>query len=59
MIPWLAVDPAAELTVAGGKQSVAKLLAQLDAADRAGVQLTGLVLEPRGDNTEADSTPET
>ncbi|MFZ0903247.1 MAG: 2-amino-4-hydroxy-6-hydroxymethyldihydropteridine diphosphokinase [Mycobacterium sp.] len=59
MIPWLAVDPAAELTVAGGKQSVAKLLAQLDAADRAGVQLTGQVLEPRGDNTEADSTQET
>jgi 2-amino-4-hydroxy-6-hydroxymethyldihydropteridine diphosphokinase len=52
IIPWLAVEPAAELTVAGGKQSVAKLLAQLDAADRAGVQLTGLVLEPRSENPE-------
>jgi 2-amino-4-hydroxy-6-hydroxymethyldihydropteridine diphosphokinase len=48
MIPWLAVDQAAELTVAGGKQPVAKLLAQLDPADRAGVQLTGLKLEPSG-----------
>lgn len=52
MIPWLAVDPAAELTVAGGKQSIAKLLAQLDPADRAGVHLTGLTLEPRGANPE-------
>lgn len=52
MIPWLAVDPAAELTVAGGKQACAKLLAQLDPADRSGVQLTRLVLEPRGENRE-------
>jgi 2-amino-4-hydroxy-6-hydroxymethyldihydropteridine diphosphokinase len=48
MIPWLAVDPAAELTVAGGKLPIAKLLAQLEPADRAGVQLTGLKLEPSG-----------
>jgi 2-amino-4-hydroxy-6-hydroxymethyldihydropteridine diphosphokinase len=59
MIPWLAIDPDAEFRVAGGKQPVAKLLAQLDPADRAGVQLTGLVLTPRGDSTKADSTPET
>ena len=59
MIPWLAVDPEAELTVAGRKQPVAKLLAQLDPADRSGVQLTGLVLEPRGESTEFDSAPET
>jgi 2-amino-4-hydroxy-6-hydroxymethyldihydropteridine diphosphokinase len=59
MIPWLDVDPEAELTAAGGKQPVAKLLAQLDPEDRAGVQLTGLVLEPRSDSTEFDSTPET
>jgi 2-amino-4-hydroxy-6-hydroxymethyldihydropteridine diphosphokinase len=51
MIPWLAIDPAAELTVAGGKQSVAKLLAQLDRADRAGVHLTGLRLELRSENS--------
>jgi 2-amino-4-hydroxy-6-hydroxymethyldihydropteridine diphosphokinase len=55
MIPWLAIDSAAELTVAGGKQSVAKLLAQLDRADRAGVQLTGLRLELRGENAGSGS----
>ena len=59
MIPWLAVDPAAELTVAGGKQSVAKLLAQLDRADRAGVQLTGLRLELRGESSESGSASAT
>ncbi len=47
LIPWLAVDPDAALTVAGGKQSVAKLLAELDAADRSGVRRTDVVLEPR------------
>jgi hypothetical protein len=45
--------------VAGGKQPVAKLLAQLDPADRASVQLTGLMLEQRGESTEFDSVPET
>ncbi len=59
MIPWLAIDPDAELTVAGGKQAVAKLLAELDPADRAGVQLTGLLLEPRGESTQPDSAPGT
>ena len=59
MIPWLAIDPAAELTVAGGKQSVAKLLAQLDRADRAGVQLTGLRLELRDESSESGSAPGT
>jgi 2-amino-4-hydroxy-6-hydroxymethyldihydropteridine diphosphokinase len=44
LIPWLAVDPDATLTVAGGARPVAKLLAELDPADRAGVRLTGLVL---------------
>jgi 2-amino-4-hydroxy-6-hydroxymethyldihydropteridine diphosphokinase len=48
LIPWLAIDPDAALSVAGGKQPVAKLLAQLDRADRAGVQLTELTLEPSG-----------
>src|ERR1700730_16630053 len=37
IIPWLAVEPAAELTVAGGEQSVAKWGGALDAADRARV----------------------
>ena len=57
MIPWLDVDPDAELTVVGRKQPVTELLAQLDAADRAGVQLTEWVLEPRPENTETDSAP--
>jgi len=59
MIPWLAVDPDAELTLAGGRQPVAKLLAELDAPDRAGVRLTELVLEPRAESTETDSAPGT
>jgi 2-amino-4-hydroxy-6-hydroxymethyldihydropteridine diphosphokinase len=57
MIPWLAVDPDAVLTVAGGRRPVAKLLAELDRADRDGVRLTELVLEPRDDSTEIDSAP--
>jgi 2-amino-4-hydroxy-6-hydroxymethyldihydropteridine diphosphokinase len=44
MIPWLAVDPDATLTVAGVPQSVARLLAELDPAERDGVRLTGLIL---------------
>jgi 2-amino-4-hydroxy-6-hydroxymethyldihydropteridine diphosphokinase len=48
MVPWLAVDPDAELTVTGRRQPVAKLLAELDPADRAGVRRTGLVLHSRG-----------
>jgi 2-amino-4-hydroxy-6-hydroxymethyldihydropteridine diphosphokinase len=47
LIPWLAVDPDATLTVAGGKQPVAKLIAELDPADRAGVRHTDFVLELR------------
>jgi 2-amino-4-hydroxy-6-hydroxymethyldihydropteridine diphosphokinase len=39
MVPWLAVDPDAELTVAGGPRRVAGLLAELDPADREGVRL--------------------
>jgi 2-amino-4-hydroxy-6-hydroxymethyldihydropteridine diphosphokinase len=55
LIPWLAIDPDAELTVAGGKQPVAKLLAQLDPADRAGVELSELILELRGESAESES----
>lgn len=44
LVPWLAVDPAAVLTVAGERRSVEKLLAELDAADRDGVRLTDAVL---------------
>jgi 2-amino-4-hydroxy-6-hydroxymethyldihydropteridine diphosphokinase len=57
MIPWLDMDPDAELTVVGRKQPVTRLLAQLDAADRTGVQLTEWVLEPRLESTETDSAP--
>jgi 2-amino-4-hydroxy-6-hydroxymethyldihydropteridine diphosphokinase len=58
LIPWLAVDPDAELSVAGGRQPVAKLLAELDEADRAGVQLTDWVLRPHADGAGTDSAPE-
>lgn len=44
MVPWLAVDPDAELTVAGAPQRVDRLLTELDPIDRDGVHLTGLVL---------------
>jgi 2-amino-4-hydroxy-6-hydroxymethyldihydropteridine diphosphokinase len=44
LIPWLAVDPDATLTVAGEHRPVARLLAEIDPAERAGVRLTGLVL---------------
>ena len=44
MVPWLAIDPDAQLTVAGQRRPVAALLAELDPADRAGVRMTDLVL---------------
>jgi len=44
LIPWLAVEPDAELTVTGTPQPVAGLLAALDPADRAGVTPTDVVL---------------
>jgi 2-amino-4-hydroxy-6-hydroxymethyldihydropteridine diphosphokinase len=60
IIPWLAIEPDAELTVAGEKRPVAGLLAELDPIDRAGVRLTDLVLYRRreaGDGSH--STPGT
>lgn len=45
LIPWLAVDAAATLTVDGRSQSVAHLLEAVDPAERAGVRRTDLVLE--------------
>ncbi len=47
MVPWLAVDPDARLTVADGPQPVARLLAELDPADRAGVRLSDTALRLR------------
>ncbi|HET9875450.1 MAG TPA: 2-amino-4-hydroxy-6-hydroxymethyldihydropteridine diphosphokinase [Mycobacterium sp.] len=47
MVPWLAVEPGARLTVAGRTRSVAGLLAELEPADRADVRLTEFVLYER------------
>ncbi|MBI3212830.1 MAG: 2-amino-4-hydroxy-6-hydroxymethyldihydropteridine diphosphokinase [Mycobacterium sp.] len=44
LIPWLAVDPDAVLTVSGVSNPVAELLSDIDAADRDGVRPTALVL---------------
>ncbi|MGO4445360.1 2-amino-4-hydroxy-6-hydroxymethyldihydropteridine diphosphokinase [Mycobacterium sp. 2YAF39] len=44
LVPWLAADPGAALTVAGERRPVGQLLAELEPADRDGVRLTDLVL---------------
>ncbi|SEH60846.1 2-amino-4-hydroxy-6-hydroxymethyldihydropteridinediphosphokinase [Mycolicibacterium rutilum] len=44
LVPWLAVDPDAVLTVDGRERRVDDLLDALDAAERAGVRRTDLVL---------------
>jgi 2-amino-4-hydroxy-6-hydroxymethyldihydropteridine diphosphokinase len=44
LVPWLAVDPAAELTVAGTRQPVARLLADLEPDDSATVVRTDMAL---------------
>jgi len=44
LIPWLAVDPDATLTVAGEPRPIARLLDELEPADRDGVHLTELAL---------------
>ena len=48
MVPWLDVEPYAQLTVAGISQPVSRLLADLDPADRATVVRTELTLRPEG-----------
>ena len=45
MVPWLAVDPDAELTVPGGPRRVDQLLAEVEPADRDSVRLYGRTLE--------------
>ena len=45
MIPWLAVDPDAELTVPGGPRRVDQLLAEVEPADRDSVRLYGRTLQ--------------
>lgn len=44
LVPWLAVDPDATLTVTGESWPIARLLTEIDPADRDGVRLTGMVL---------------
>ncbi|MFC7675073.1 2-amino-4-hydroxy-6-hydroxymethyldihydropteridine diphosphokinase [Mycolicibacterium sp. GCM10028919] len=44
LIPWLAADPTATLTVAGARRPVAELLDGIDESERAGVRTTDLVL---------------
>jgi 2-amino-4-hydroxy-6-hydroxymethyldihydropteridine diphosphokinase len=44
LIPWLAVDPDATLTVAGEPRPVARLLDELEQAERDEVRLTELAL---------------
>jgi 2-amino-4-hydroxy-6-hydroxymethyldihydropteridine diphosphokinase len=52
LIPWLAIDPGAALTVDAGLKPVirpvASLLAELEPADRESVRSTGLTLTPTG-----------
>jgi len=45
LVPWLAVDPKATLTVAGEPRPVAHLLDELEPAERDGVRLTELALD--------------
>jgi 2-amino-4-hydroxy-6-hydroxymethyldihydropteridine diphosphokinase len=47
LIPWLEVEPDAQLSVAGAQRAVVELLAELDPVDRGGVRLTDLTLTPR------------
>jgi 2-amino-4-hydroxy-6-hydroxymethyldihydropteridine diphosphokinase len=44
LVPWLDVDPGAELTVKGARHPVARLVAEMTAADRASVVRTELEL---------------
>ncbi|MEE6164158.1 MULTISPECIES: 2-amino-4-hydroxy-6-hydroxymethyldihydropteridine diphosphokinase [unclassified Mycolicibacterium] len=47
LIPWLAVDPDATLTVAGQTRPVQRLLSDIDQAERDGVRPTDLTLTLR------------
>ena len=44
LIPWLAVDPTAELSVAGRRRPVRAILDTLDEAERRGVRTTEFIL---------------
>lgn len=47
LVPWLAADPAAVLSVDGHARPVRQLVAELDATERGGVRPTDLVLGGR------------
>lgn len=51
LIPWLAVDPDATLTVVGESRSVQRLLSEIDQAERDGVRPTDLTLTLRTEST--------
>ncbi len=53
LVPWLAIEPDARLTVAGTSRTVASLLAELEPPDREGVRLSAVRLELKG-NPSAD-----
>ncbi|WP_421843741.1 2-amino-4-hydroxy-6-hydroxymethyldihydropteridine diphosphokinase [Mycobacterium sp.] len=57
LVPWLAVDPAAELTVAGVPRQVAELLAELEQADRDSVRLFRAALNLNGIRDIAPPVP--
>lgn len=46
LIPWLDLDPAAELTVAGSTRPVREILDGLDSTERDGVRRTDLTISP-------------
>jgi 2-amino-4-hydroxy-6-hydroxymethyldihydropteridine diphosphokinase len=48
LVPWVAVDPAATLTVAGITETVVVHLARLEPSERAGVRATDLALRTAG-----------
>jgi 2-amino-4-hydroxy-6-hydroxymethyldihydropteridine diphosphokinase len=50
LVPWLAVDPAATLTVSGRTDTVAAHLDALEPSQRAGVRETGLGLRTGNEN---------
>jgi 2-amino-4-hydroxy-6-hydroxymethyldihydropteridine diphosphokinase len=47
LVPWLDIDPGARLTVAGMSTPVARLLEDIEPADKAGVMATDLTLRSR------------
>lgn len=48
LVPWLDIDPQAALTVGENRQPVARLIAELDPADRDGVRRSELTLGSGG-----------